>query len=410
MTVVDHIWRNANAMYEGRRRMSGSQDGSKKKVAAIVTEYRYNSHADVILGRLLGDFGYEPAVEVVSIYTDQVPANDMSREAAARLGIPICGTIGEAIKAAHTGGPVDGVVLIGEHGNYPTNEKGQIEYPRRRFLEETLAALDELGRVVPIFSDKHLAYDFRDALWMYNELKARGIPFMGGSSIPHTDHVPAFDPGRLSSLREILVVSNGGLEGYGFHAMEVLQSLAERREGGESGVRSVELRSGAGGEAWKAMDRGEWPEDLLLHALRAYPGLPNVHPRESEPDPALFVIEYKDGTKGYIVQFKRLSENWGFAFRHGNGQVTAALCDSDNDRPFAHFERLTRMIETFIVTGKPPFPMERTLLTTGMICFAMDSLHDGAKRETPELGISYAAADSLRKIASRGNRSRIGEE
>lgn len=369
---------------------SGSGGGAKKKVAAIVTEYRYNSHADVILGRLLGEFNYEPKVEVVSIYTDQVPADDMSREMAARLGIPICRTIGEAVKAAHAGGPVDGVVIIGEHGNYPMNEKGQIQYPRRRFLEETLTALDELGGLtVPIFSDKHLAYDYGDALWMYNELKARGIPFMGGSSIPHTDHVPAFDRECLKSMKEILVVSNGGLEGYGFHAMEVLQSLAEQREGGETGVRSVQLLGGTGGEVWAAMDRGEWPEDLLLHALRAYPDVPQVHPRESEPNPALFVIEYRDGTKGYIIQFKRLSEQWGFAFRYGQGQVVAALCDSDNDRPFAHFERLTRMIESFIMSRKPPFPMERTLLTTGVICFAMDALYNGRKRETPELAISY---------------------
>ncbi|MDF2670680.1 MAG: hypothetical protein K0R67_2986, partial [Paenibacillus sp.] len=172
--------------------MSGSD--KKMKVAAIVTEYRYNSHADVIVGRLLGDFHYHPRIEVVSIYTDQVPSDDMSREASIRCGIPICTTIGEAVRAAHSRGPVDGVILIGEHGDYPKNAKGQILYPRRRFLEETIAALDELGLAVPIFSDKHIAYNYDDALWMYNEMKARGIPFMGGSSIPLADLVPAIDP------------------------------------------------------------------------------------------------------------------------------------------------------------------------------------------------------------------------
>ncbi|UVI27294.1 hypothetical protein [Paenibacillus spongiae] len=365
-------------------------ESATKKVAAIVTEYRYNSHADVILGRLLGDFGYQPRVEVVSIYTDQVPENDMSREAAARLNIPICPTIGDTVRAAHAGGPVDGIIIIGEHGSYPTNGKGQTEYPRRRFLEETIAALDELGLAVPIFSDKHLAYDYDDARWMYEHMKARGIPFMGGSSIPHTEHVPAFDPRELSELSEILVISSGGLESYGFHAMEVLQSLAEHRNGGESGVRAIYLIDGSGGEAWAAMDRGEWPEDLLLEALGAIPGLPAVHPRDLEPEPALFVVEYMDGTKGYIIQFKRLVEQWSFAFRHGTDrQVTAALCDSDLDRPFAHFERLTRMIESFIETREQPFPMERTLLTTGMICFAMDALFYGRKLETPALQIVY---------------------
>ncbi|MFK7695047.1 hypothetical protein [Paenibacillus sp. HJGM_3] len=369
--------------------MSDSESGNKIKVAAIVTEYRYNSHADVILGRLLGDFDYRPRVEVVSLYTDQVPDGDMSREAASRHGIPICETIGEAIRAIHTGGPVDAVLLIAEHGDYPHNEKGQILYPRRRFLEETLAALDELSLAVPIFSDKHLAYDYEDALWMYNAMKERGIPFLGGSSIPHADLVPAVDPSRMLSLRDILVIGNGGLESYGFHAMEVLQSIVERRRGGETGVRSVQLFGGEQGEVWAAMDRGEWPEDLLLSALSTYPDLPQVHPRVSEPNPALFVIDYLDGTKGYIIMFKRLHEQWGFAFHDGQGEIAAARCNSDLDRPFKHFERLTSIIEDFFITQVEPFPMERTLLTTGMISFSMDSLYARTKLETPQLHIKY---------------------
>jgi hypothetical protein len=375
-------------MEKGGGRMK--DNAKKKKVAAIVTEYRYNSHAEVILGRLLGSFQYEPQIEVVSIYTDQVPKGDMSREEAKKHRIPICATIGEAIRAAHSEGPVDGVVIIGEHGDYPFNEKGMHMYPRRRFLEETIAALDELGLAVPIFSDKHLAYDYNDALWMYNGMKARNIPFLGGSSIPHADPVPAFDPENLKTLSEILMISNGGLEAYGFHAMDIMQSLAERRTGGETGVRSVQLIDGVGGEVWAMMDRGEWPEELLLHALQAYPDLPNAIPRESEPEPALFIIEYKDGTKGYIIQFKRLTELWGYAYRYGENQVAAAVCNSDIDRPFKHFERLTQIIEAFIMTGEPPFPIERTLLSTGMICLAMESLYNRRKMDTPALEITYS--------------------
>jgi len=371
-------------------RVAGEDERVKKRVAAIVTEYRRNSHAEVIVGRLLGDFGYRPRIEVVSIYADQVPANDMSRSEAERRGIPICRTIGAAVRAGYPDAPIDGVVLIGEHGDYPVNGKEQTMYPRRRFLEETIAELDELGLRVPIFSDKHLAYDFEDALWMHGQLKSRGMPFLGGSSIPHCDHVPPFDPAGLGSLREVLVVSSGGLEGYGFHALDVLQSLTERRDGGETGVRSVRLLRGTDGEAWRAMDRGEWPEDLLLGALRAIPELPDgLRPREAEPEPALFVVEYKDGTKGYVVQFKRLVERWSFAFRDSRGRVTAALCDSDLDRPFAHFDRLTRLIEELVVGRREPFPSERTLLTTGMVCAAMDSLHAGKRLDTPWLHLSY---------------------
>ncbi|MCU6711587.1 hypothetical protein M6D81_23090 [Paenibacillus sp. J5C_2022] len=445
----------------------------RKRVAAIVTEYRYNSHAEVIVGRMLGEMGYAPRVKVAALYTDQVPDNDTGKETAARFAVPLCPSIADTIVTAHNGGGIDGIVIIGEHGSYPHNGKGQTMYPRRRFLEECLLALDELGLKVPIFCDKHLAYDYDDAQWMYDELKRRGIPFMGGSSIPHVDKLPPVHRGQLRSAKEFLVVSNGDLEGYGFHAMEVLQSLAEQRAGGETGVASVELIGGERGEVWQAMDRGEWPAELLLRAIsvypdqgsaqecrhldggrgkrrqfsgeelgqerrhsddgrgkrRQYPGeelgqerrhsdnereqvqqypdvgtvqeQEQVHPieagghayrrlRESEPDPALFVITYRDGTKGYIIRFRRFSELWGFAIRYGDGEVAAALCDSDLERPFSHFERFTGLIEDFIMTGRPPFPMERTLLTTGVICFGMDALLQGRKLKTPQLHIQYS--------------------
>jgi len=388
------------------------------KVAVIVTEYRYNSHADVILGRLLGDLGYVPSVDVVSIYTDQVPANDMSREAAARCGIRICSTIGEAVKAEHAGGPVDGVILIGEHGDYPTNEKGQMLYPRRRFLEETIAALDELGLIVPIFSDKHLAYNLEDALWMYHAMKSRDIPFLGGSSIPHTDPVPAYDPRLLQTAREFLVVSySDGFESYGFHGADVLQSIAEQRSGEESGIASVHTIAGESA-AWAAMDRGEWPSELLLEALATYSDLqvappPDPEPastfvaareresdpilvalRELEPSPILVTVHYADGARGYMIQFRRLVEQWAYAFRDDEGRIVAARCNSDNDRPFAHFERLTRMIETMIITRKPPFPMERTFFSTGIIYYAVESLYSGRKLDTPELHVPYQSIAS----------------
>lgn len=56
-----------------------------KRIAAIVTEYRHNSHEDVIVERLLqtytlDDKGKHPNLKLVSLYTDQVPKNDTSRK------------------------------------------------------------------------------------------------------------------------------------------------------------------------------------------------------------------------------------------------------------------------------------------------------------------------------------------
>ncbi|MDG0808516.1 hypothetical protein [Cohnella rhizosphaerae] len=228
--------------------------GDKPRIAAVITEYRRNSHAELIVGRLLGELGYEPQVQVAAMYTDQVPPNDMSREMAAKHGVPIFDTIEEAFTFGGSVDHADGLVLIGEHGDYPINAEGQKEYPRRRFIEEALHAMDRRNVRVPIFLDKQLSYDIDDAFWIYKQIKRRDIPFLAGSSVPYTAARPAYDRALLGDLKEAFVVSWGGNESYGFHAMEVLQSLAERRSGGETGVDSVQALSGP--EMWAAADRG----------------------------------------------------------------------------------------------------------------------------------------------------------
>jgi hypothetical protein len=48
--------------------------------------------------------------------------------------------------------------------------------------------------------------------------------------------------------------------------------------------------------------------------------------------------------------------------------------------------------ETMFMTGRAPYPIERTLLTSGLVEAGMKSLANGQKRmETPQLAVSYAA-------------------
>src|SRR5947209_8578308 len=159
-----------------------------KKVAAVTTEYRKWSHADVILRNLLGGYpdGTKPNLELVSLYTDQVPKGDMSRDLAKKHGFKICDSIEEALTLGGKTLAVDGVLSIGEHGKYPENEKGQILYPRRKFFEEICKVFEETKKTVPVFNDKHLAATWDDAKWMYDRARKLFVPFMAGSSIPVT--------------------------------------------------------------------------------------------------------------------------------------------------------------------------------------------------------------------------------
>jgi hypothetical protein len=135
-----------------------------KQIAAIVTQYFLHSHADVIVGKYLAGFPTDeglisPRVQIVSMYLDQVHSNDIGVAAAKEHGVPLYPSIRQALTLGGAELAVDGVLLIGEHGDYPVNERGQTLYPRRPFFEQIAAAIATSGRVVPVFSDKHLAYE-----------------------------------------------------------------------------------------------------------------------------------------------------------------------------------------------------------------------------------------------------------
>jgi hypothetical protein len=57
----------------------------------------------------------------------------------------------------------------------------------------------------------------------------------------------------------------------------------------------------------------------------------------------------------------------------------------------AFLEALTTHIEKFLATSKPPYPVERTLLTSGILDHVLESRVQNSKRlETPDLDIRYA--------------------
>src|SRR5437764_5492125 len=108
---------------------------TRLKIAAVVTEFTYRSHAHVLLENFLEPYLFnrkktESGMKVVSLYVDQLPKGDMAREVAGTYGITIYPTIAGALRAGNDKLAVDAVLSIGEHGTYTTNAKAQIEYPR----------------------------------------------------------------------------------------------------------------------------------------------------------------------------------------------------------------------------------------------------------------------------------------
>src|SRR5262249_558097 len=164
---------------------------------------------------------------------------------------------------------VEGVLLIGEHGDYPKNKIGQVLYPRRRFFEEACKVFEKDKKSVPVFTDKHLAAEWKDAKWMYDRAKELFVPLMAGSSLPVTFRKPELKLPMGCELTQAGAIGKGPFEGYGFHALETLQCMVERRKGGELGVKSVQCLQGKA--MWEAMDQGRWSRPLLEAAMKLVP-------------------------------------------------------------------------------------------------------------------------------------------
>lgn len=332
------------------------------------------------------------------MYIDQFPERDMGRQMAAEHGVPIYNSIPKALTLGGDALAVDGVLLIGEHGDYAWNEKEQHLYPRKYFMEQICGVVATSGRGVPVFNDKHLSYNWADALWMYTRAQQLKMPFMAGSSLPTCWRAPWLEHPLGTPIEEALVIGYSGLDSYGFHTLETLQCMFERRAGGETGVAAVTCLEGDA--VWQAAADGLWSPELAQAAGAAIGSQPAGDLREQGSPPAIFLIEYCDGTRASALMLNRYDENryietFAYAARV-NGQIQATEFYLHSPQPYAHFSYLSLNIEEMFVTGQPSYPVERTLLTTGVLEAALHSRHQGHVRlETPHLKVTYTAGEQI---------------
>lgn len=370
----------------------------RPRVAAIITIYYPRSHADVIVTKFLKGWSTDqgfvtPGVDVASMYIDHVLENDIGLGLAKEYGVPVYPSIRRALHAGAKSLNVDAVLLIGEHGDYPWNERGRHLYPRRYFFEQIAGVFGESGRSVPVFNDKHFAYDWRDAQWMWDRARELDIPLMAGSSLPLCWRNPWLEYDKDTPVDEALSVGYGGIEAYGYHALETLQCMVERRQGGETGVTSVQCLEGD--EVWRARDKGVWSYELAEAACAAIADKPSGSMEEHAREPAVFLMERCDGLKTATLMLNGYIHDFAYAARV-DGKVHATEFYLQNEGPFAHFGYLCQNIQQFFRTGKAPYPPERTLLTTGITDAVMVSRYEGHRVvETPLLNIAYESYDAM---------------
>lgn len=389
----------------GASRLARGAEPRRPRVAVIITECTYRSHAHVILENFVEPYYFngeltDPGVDVVSLYVDQFPDGDMARDLAKTYGITIYADIASALRLGGRELAVDGVISIGEHGDYPLNDRGQRMYPRKRFFDEIVAVFRNSGRVVPLFNDKHLSYRWDWSVEMMQVARELDIPFLAGSSVPLAQRRPPLEMPPSATISEAVSIHGGPLESYDFHGLEVLQSLVEARRGGETGVREIQLLEGDA--VWQAAADGRWNYELAQTAMQAEFGRPVgrledfVEPKDGERHPVhCILIAYRDGLKGAVLRMGKSATRWNFAC-HVSGQATP-LSTSFYVGPWENrnlFKALSHAIQTHIRERRAPYPIERTHLATGMLAAAMDSRFEQHRRlPTPHLDIAYQPRD-----------------
>lgn len=392
----------------------------RPRVAAVYTVLSFRSHAFNILENFLRPYHFcgklvDPGVDVVSLYADQIPDGDMSREVSARLGIPLFKTIDEALCLGGKNLAVDAVLAIGEQGEYPYNDRGQHLYPRKQFFDQALAVMRRANRFLPYFNDKHFSYRWDWAREMYDTARAHRMPLLAGSSVPLAQRRPPLELPEDAVIEEAVAVHGGGLESYDFHGLEVLQSIVEGRRGGETGIERVELLFGEAFE--QARRQGRWSEDLVAAAQEAERSMnakrqprpttgifaPQKQPPATDPPSKAprssgshaISITYRDGLKATVLKIGNDADRWNFACRltgETKPRATAYFNSPWGNRGL--FKALSHAIQHLFVHGQEPYPVERTLLTTGAVEAVMQSYAaDGKVIETPHLQIAYQPRD-----------------
>jgi hypothetical protein len=171
----------------------------------------------------------------------------------------------------------------------------------------------------------------------------------------------------------------------------MVQALAEQRGGGETGIKAVQTLTGEA--VWRAFDEKRFDPGLFEAAWGrlAEPRGGGRPLRELVREPRLFRIEYVDGLRANVLELNGAAGEWSAAWRYASdGAVESSLFWTQEGRPGMHFSWQLHGIEQMMLTGKPTWPVERTLLSSGVLHALLISLQEGQRRvQTPYLALTY---------------------
>jgi hypothetical protein len=257
-----------------------------------------------------------------------------------------------------------------------------------------------------VFNDKHLSTDWNECVAMVHKARQLGFPFLAGSSLPVTWRIPSIEVPLDTAMEESVCVCYGGIDAYDIHGLETAQCMSERRAGGETGVKSVQAMRGQ--KVWQRLAEHETTRRLFFAALTRsftcsgsakYPGtLPDLAwLRQNHRNPVAYFIEHLDGFLTSLFLLNGIVSDFNYAgLLRRTGEIIS--CQMYLPMPPAlstladFFNPLVNNIERMLLDNAAPYPAERTLLTSGMVIFALESLYRGqVPVETPELNVAYRA-------------------
>lgn len=393
----------AASLLAGRSTRAATQ--APPKIAFLGTDVYEHSHAQHFLDRFAMGYAMQgrwlkPRVEIASVYIDQFNERDVGRQRIAKYGLKQFSSIPEALTLGGSNLAVDGVIIIGEHGNYPRNAKGQKLYPRYKWFKEVVKVFEDSGRSVPVFNDKHLSTNWSECKAMVADAKRLEFPFYAGSSLPVTWRLPAFDLPFNSALKESVCVAYGGVDSYDFHALETAQCISERRLGGEVGIKSVHAVKGT--EVFGLLEQRPETQRLFLSALCRSHSLPVETGYPTGPITIEWAKDKLAETTGYFIEhldgfrtsiFLTGIRDFNYAGLTGSNEIVGCQMmlpmPGRNATTADFFNPLSNHVENLIVNRSTKYPVERTLLTSGMVIGGVESLHSGEIFETDDMEIQY---------------------